>query len=792
MNILHITDSHGAPVAPEKRMDMYYITFLKKLTEIKYVIEKENIDLVLHTGDLFHRSRVSNKFMGQTAKVIKKWSAPLYVVPGNHDIDGYNISTIDQTSLGLLERTGVIKLLTRNAPIRFEKDNIEVAISGQEFYNDIDTGNMEDFEMLQDDADINILAIHGYIANTPQHPDIRCTQTKDIVTDADIVLSGHYHESFFEERDDVSFYNPGSMLRVEANSYNESHMPQYGILKINKDANGDVEYKYTFHKFLCAEPFDKVFDQAKIQTRSFNVTLDKFKDSITEVIQSISGISTANSSITEIEKYIDAFCNEKPDADKPLMMSRANYIYSEATQQIQDEDNVIVGFIPSQDVIKIKSLDIENFQVHSNTHIDFSYGLNIITGESNNGKSSILRAIDWVTDNYPLGTEFIQTGKKHCKVRITYSNNTFIERYRTQTQTGYYRVGVIHDDGTEEYEQYEGFTNNVPIEVINTHQMPKVSITKNIETHLNKIGQLEKPFLITDSVNEKAAAIGKITGTDVIDAGIKNIASEIAGTRKEIKQLEISIADGKRALDGIDINTIKDRLNYLVDLELKYKNSNNLLTKAEEIKNDYNSLRLDMENSELEASRCRQILLDKNNVILLRKYSNEYSNYISLLEDYEARSSEVSSIQEKIKRYNKVLDNKESIEKLSKSIKIVKELFKILADYNTATTDVKNYKKKIKQYKDIIKLKKVINREIINTVSIEIDILWDHDKFSGELFNHNNHVQELTDFIGETKEQIEDMKNEMKEFVIESKVCPCCGQQVTEEHVPSIIKMLKG
>ena len=117
MKILHITDSHGTVKSPESRKDVYYISFLKKLYELGYVIKKENIDMVIHTGDLFHTARVSDKFAGQVSEMIKGWKIPVYVVPGNHDIEGYTVDTIDQTKLGLLAKAGVINILDRNNPI---------------------------------------------------------------------------------------------------------------------------------------------------------------------------------------------------------------------------------------------------------------------------------------------------------------------------------------------------------------------------------------------------------------------------------------------------------------------------------------------------------------------------------------------------------------------------------------------------------------------------------------------------------------------------------------------------
>ena len=285
MKILHITDSHGTVKGPESRKDIYYITFLRKLYELGYVVKKEKIDMVIHTGDLFHTARVSDKFAGQVSEMIKSWQVPVYVVPGNHDIEGYTTDTIDQTKLGLLAKAGVIQLLDRDNPITItanqDGEEYTVAISGQEYYAHIDEGNMQDFEMQQDEADFNILAIHGYIADTSQHPNIKCTMVGDIITDADVILTGHYHRQFEWNGPDVDIYNPGSMMRVEQTDYNKTHMPQYGILDVHLVPSGAIGYNYTFHEFKIAQPSTTVFDyNSKYKAKAASITLEGFKTSI--------------------------------------------------------------------------------------------------------------------------------------------------------------------------------------------------------------------------------------------------------------------------------------------------------------------------------------------------------------------------------------------------------------------------------------------------------------------------------------------------------------------------------
>ena len=532
MKILHITDSHGTVKSPESRTDVYYIAFLRKMYELGYVVKQQKIDMVIHTGDLFHTARVSDKFAGQVSEMIKAMGVPFYVVPGNHDIEGYTTDTIDQTKLGLLAKAGVVTILDRSNPLTItanqDGEEYTVAISGQEYYAHIDEGNPQDFDMQQDAADLNILAVHAYLTNTPQHPDIKCTMCQDVVTDADLILTGHYHRQFeWSDGQNLDIFNPGSMMRVEQTDYNKTHTPMYGILDIKLDDVGNIEWDYKFHPFKVAEPSTTVFDyNAKYKAKHASISLDGFKNSIANTMSNIQ----PSSSIINI---IDNLCqSSNVDIHEHQMTLK---LYNDALQNAPDSFGVQPGFSESNKSKKIVRVILENFQAHKHTQVDFDDGLNIIVGESNNGKTSILRAIMWVVTNQPLGTDFIMAGEDECKVTVCYDDGTSITRGRTRKDTGYYDVYYRDENGTLQRANYRGFTNAVPVEIANVHQMPKVSITKDIETHLNVLSQLDGPFLLTESPQVKASAIGRITGTHIIDAAVKEANKTIVGNRKMIK-----------------------------------------------------------------------------------------------------------------------------------------------------------------------------------------------------------------------------------------------------------------
>lgn len=796
MKILHITDSHGTVKSPESRTDLFYLTFLRKFAEITYIVKLHKIDMVLHTGDLFNLSRVSNKFMGQVAEIIKSWGVPLYVVPGNHDIDGYTIDTIDQTSLGLLAKTDVLTLLTRDNPIRINvpqqnKSDITVAISGQEYYANIDTGDMSDFEMRQDEADINILAIHGYIADTPQHPNIRCTYPKDIITDADIILCGHYHRSFAMDVGDVAYYNPGSMMRVEMTEYNKTHIPQYGILEIESDKQGYVVYDYKFHQFRIAKPGSAVFDfNSTGVIKKHGITLENFKTSIVNTMQNIN-VNTGVSPLNTIKNIVNEYCNAKSYDVNYIqkMILKSESIYNNASAMVTDNDAIATkGFIPANIPVKVKSIDIENFQSHENTHIDFDTGLNIIVGESNNGKTSILRAMDWVVDNQPLGTDFIMTGKNYCKVRITYDNDTFIERYRTLKDTGYYHVGVIKN-GQETYQEYKGFTNNVPVEVMNVHQMPKISITKNIETHLNKLSQLERPFLITENTNEKAAAIGRITGTDVVDVAIKNINSDITTDKKLLKSNIKIKTELESQKDLIDINKLES-------LKTFYESALNKIKKLQDLYNSANNIKLIKENCDNNIVQytkiindCNIIIKDKKEVDESQELINNINVMINLLNRYKQCNESIKDLNDKIKFNNEIIKQKNTIDSCDNAISKIQSLMILLKKqasvnglidsqkyainhFTKITSQTKDYEEKETQIEMIRKMMDLYKRNQV----IQLNIQENSDDSSC-----------ILTMIGNLNSELEEHQNAMNEYVLSNKICPCCGQKITDKNVSSII-----
>jgi hypothetical protein len=167
----------------------------------------------------------------------------------------------------------------------------------------------------------------------------------------------------------------------------------------------------------------------------------------------------------------------------------------------------------------IQSIHIQNFQSHADTRIELAPGVNVITGETNNGKTSVLRAIKWVTQNRPRGDSMLtrqpKTGKtkpqpKPCRVTITTERGE-VSRIREKGFNGYVlRVG----DAPER--RFEDVGASVPPEVLEVLNLGDVNVQE----------QLADFFLIKQSGGQVSKYVSGLLGFEVVDkalAGMKKL-----------------------------------------------------------------------------------------------------------------------------------------------------------------------------------------------------------------------------------------------------------------------------
>lgn len=555
MRFLHLTDTHATAKNPSSREDVYFVAVLKKFMEIGEIIKQYQVDAVIHTGDVFHTPRVSLKTVNRLAEIIQSWDVPVYVVPGNHDIDGYTIETLDQTVLGTLGSTSVVELVTRDNPIEIEVDgknrSYVIRIEGQEYYADIDTGKNDDYRF-EGQADFKILAAHSMLMERPYFPEIPHTLIKDVQSEADMILTGHYHPGFKETKvNGTYFFNPGSLLRVDI----EKRDPRCLLFDIGEDSSEQlVLTRFAYQPLKGASPSTSVFDFTKHQTKKQNkINLANFRSSIQQAVQ-LQHHQT-------IEQMIQSVAGQLQLEQSVIDLALDSMSQTKASEVELNKE--LKGFLEKSQNIYFSKVEINGFQSHEQTIIEFDEtGLNVLVGETNSGKSAVLRAILWCLYNDPKGTDFIMTGKTSVSVKITFSDGSSIERKRTKTSAGQYIVTDAAGTSTT----YKGFSNDIPAEVANEHQMPEIKLTKDLKTKLNVSSQLEGPFLVGESNLSKANIIGRIVGTQAVDEAIKELNRGILSNNRALKEEQRRIDNWQKQL--IAYKDLESQRRHIEEVEL--------------------------------------------------------------------------------------------------------------------------------------------------------------------------------------------------------------------------------
>jgi DNA repair exonuclease SbcCD nuclease subunit len=268
MRILYFTDTHIRGNNPKNRKDDFVKTLEDKLIEIVQLISDNNIDYVIHGGDLFDRPDISVSVVSRFAKILMEIKVPFYIVSGNHDIFGHNPLTVGRTMLGLLNDLGFINIIKDNEKIILTKDNIKLQLTGQSYIYDIDNSIDKDRYIVKEiDEGVNysIHVVHGMLLDKPFVKGIPYTLLEDIKeTKANITLSGHYHAGFKTTIiDDKYFINPGSIVRITNSLREIERIPQVVVLTLNDKI--DIEYI----PLKSAQQGDLVLDRSEIEKHIF-------------------------------------------------------------------------------------------------------------------------------------------------------------------------------------------------------------------------------------------------------------------------------------------------------------------------------------------------------------------------------------------------------------------------------------------------------------------------------------------------------------------------------------------
>jgi len=386
----------------------------------------------------------------------------------------------------------------------------------------------------------------------------------------------------------------------------------------------------------------------------------------------------------------------------------------------------------------ISKIEIENFQCHKHFEYDLSPQINAIVGPSDRGKTAIIRAIKWCLYNKPKGTQIrrnsgTQNKPKYnrSRVKLYFSNGNAIERIRDNKDNQYI---VYYADGT--LKKFDNFSRTgIPQDVTDAHGISPV-IYNGQELYLSIAGQHDTPFLIGDSPLNRTRIFGAATGLDIRDIAVTKANSDINNLSKKIKSLT-SDSDKKE----VRITELKEEEKLLSSIydraDVLYKESGDIeeyIDKLNIIKNKLDAVndKIDLYRKELSGLND----IDEKNIADIENVYSEITNLKILLNKVDTNNQSILSI-------NTILSRHYDVTQVDKYIEDA------LTSYNTLQSLIILSEKTSWWVENFTKCKAGISNADIDCNSVEAII-----------------------------------KNELSQL----KVCPFCGDIMTEDKINRIIK----
>ena len=155
----------------------------------------------------------------------------------------------------------------------------------------------------------------------------------------------------------------------------------------------------------------------------------------------------------------------------------------------------------------LKKITLRNFQKWNKLTVPLSPTVTVLVGDTDSGKSSILRGLRWVVTNSPDGDSFVTHGKTFARTELEFDEHT-VTRRRGKGANSY------ELDGAE----YVSFgRGKVPDDI---------AVLLNISP-LSFQGQHDPPYLLSLSPGEVSRELNSVVNLDLIDKTLANAATQV-------------------------------------------------------------------------------------------------------------------------------------------------------------------------------------------------------------------------------------------------------------------------
>jgi len=349
----------------------------------------------------------------------------------------------------------------------------------------------------------------------------------------------------------------------------------------------------------------------------------------------------------------------------------------------------------------IKGIELVNFQKHEKFKANFTSKVNVLLGETDAGKSAIVRAFKWIM--YNRGDDIRKHNTDITRVRILLDNGTIIEREKSDTVNAY----ILIKDSEEK--RYDAIGKTVPEDIVKELGIVPMAVDKE-QLILNISPQISLPFLLDSPATFRMKVFNKLTGNDILDAVSQSYNKDILAISRESKMLLADVSEKMGTLDDItaELDQIKGKLGDAKEAYAKAKARNSTYFDIAELR-DW-MVAYEKDSRQLEDDIAKIKIPDKLTLVGLKGRIEVFSIVKGLAEQIKSFDKEIRAIHKKldsIKWPDNLLSVKKSIERYGNAAQLVGKVKEINKVYVDIEKDIKRItgevQKNTEEYKSILK-----------------------------------------------------------------------------------------
>jgi exonuclease SbcC len=167
-------------------------------------------------------------------------------------------------------------------------------------------------------------------------------------------------------------------------------------------------------------------------------------------------------------------------------------------------------------LMTLKKLVLYRFQKHKKKTIRFDPHVTTIVGDTNSGKSTIVRALRYLYLNHPSGKNYSYNRKGRFRIRVFFDDQriTRVKSKRTNT----YQIG-----------------SQTPLKAVGVGKVPPAVADLVKVSDLNFQQQIDPPFWFTETAGKVSKKLNEIVNLGKIDRTLDNVAKKLRKAKSEVE-----------------------------------------------------------------------------------------------------------------------------------------------------------------------------------------------------------------------------------------------------------------